>query len=388
MDSALFDDLRQTLDAQGPAAAAERLCARLRDEADYANLFYALLLKKRLELGVSPVPTEPAQELPEAVHVPYEDAIRQAGRLVGRLYLEKGDIPHAWVYFRMIGEPEPVAQALAQYQFREGEDCQPVIEIAFHHGVEPRKGFDWILERYGICSAITTASGHEFAQAELREYCIKGLVRALYEQLRQRLADDVAQHDGISTDGLSIDQLIAGRDWLFEDQFAHVDVSHLSAVVQMSIALTPSKELDLARELCRYGARLPAQLRFAGEPPFEDLYRDYGLYLDAVAGERVDEAIEHFRDRAERADPETEGTLPAETLVNFLLRLGRPDEALAAARRYLAQPSFPLRSCPSLSELCRRANDYGALAEVARAQGDPVHFLAGLLASQKNGRAT
>jgi hypothetical protein len=383
MDSAFFNDLQQTLDARGPEAAVERLCATLREQHDYANLFYALLLKKRLQLGVSPVPTEPAQELPEAVHAPYEEAIREAGRLVGRLYLEQGDVPRAWVYFRMIGEPVPVAQALERYQFREGEDCQPVIEIAFHHGVQPRKGFDWILERYGICSAITTVSGHEFPQPEVREYCVKALVRALYEQLRQRLADDVAQHDQVGTEGLGVAQLIAGRDWLFEDQFAHVDVSHLGAVVQMSVALSPSAELNLARELCSYGARLPAQLRYPGEPPFEDMYGDYGLYLDAVAGTRVEEAIGHFRDKAERADPENDGTLPAETLVNLFLRLGRPADALATARRYLAQSAFPVRSCPTLPELCRRAQDYGALAEIARTQGDPVHFLAGLLADQK-----
>src|SRR3989442_12640814 len=110
-----FDDLQSTLAAKGPAVAIDRLCTTLREQKDYGNLFYALLLKKRHELGVSPVPTEAAQSLPEAVHAPYEEAIRQAGRLVGQLYLEEGDVPHAWTYFRMLGEPEPVAKALERY---------------------------------------------------------------------------------------------------------------------------------------------------------------------------------------------------------------------------------------------------------------------------------
>src|SRR5437868_7757272 len=89
MDTAFFDELERTLVAEGPEAAIERLCASLRHTKDYANLFYALLLKKRHELGVSPVPTEAAQSLPEHLHAPYEDAIRDAGRLVGNLYLEE-----------------------------------------------------------------------------------------------------------------------------------------------------------------------------------------------------------------------------------------------------------------------------------------------------------
>src|SRR5262249_52702295 len=145
------------------------------------------------ELGVSPVPTEAAQALPEAVHGPYEDAIRDAARHVGQLYLNEGDIPHAWPYYRMIGEPEPVAHAMESYQLTDNEESQQVIEIAFHHGVHPKKGFDWLLERYGICSAITTVSSHEFAQPDIRVYCIGALVRALYEQLRERLVEDIAR---------------------------------------------------------------------------------------------------------------------------------------------------------------------------------------------------
>jgi hypothetical protein len=385
MDTALFDELADMLTRQGPEPAIERLCATLREDNDYGNLFYALLLKKRHELGVSPVPTEAAQALPESAHAPYEEAIRDAARLVGRLYLDAGDIPRAWMYFRMLGEPAPVAQALEKYQFKEDEDWQPLIEIAYHHGVHPRKGFDWLLERYGICSAITTVSGTEFPQPELRQYCIKGLVRALHEQLRQRLADDIARQEGQAPATRSIKELMAGRDSLFADEFYHVDVSHLSSIVQMSIYLSPCEELDLARELCAYGQRLSTRFQSAGDPPFENQYRDYGIYLDIVAGENVEAGIAHFGAKADNADPETIGTYPAEVLVNLLLRLERPAEALAVARRFLTQSDNPHRSCPSIAELCRQTKDYATLAEVAREQGDPVHFMAGLLAARHNG---
>ena len=57
MDPSFFDQLQQALRTEGPEAAIGRLCAGLREEKDYNGLFYALLLKKRHELGVSPLPS-------------------------------------------------------------------------------------------------------------------------------------------------------------------------------------------------------------------------------------------------------------------------------------------------------------------------------------------
>src|SRR5260370_947789 len=86
MNPTVYDDLEKTLNAAGPAAAVERLCAKLREENDYHNLFYALLLRKRHELGVSPIPTGPSADLPDAAVTPYEDGIRAPARQVGGLF--------------------------------------------------------------------------------------------------------------------------------------------------------------------------------------------------------------------------------------------------------------------------------------------------------------
>jgi hypothetical protein len=382
MDAATFDQLQAALKTDGPAPAIDRLCALLRDRKDYGSLFYALLLKKRHQLGVSPIPTGPSQDLPESLHEDYENAIREAARLVGGLYLEEGNIPQAWVYFRMIGEPGPVTEALEKARPAEGEDCQPLVDIAFHQGANPRRGFDLILERYGICSAITLAGGLDGGQPpEVREYCVRRLVRALYAELAERLAAEILRREGKAPATRSVRELLAGRDWLFEDEFAHIDVSHLSSVVQMSIHLPPGPELELARELCAYGQRLPGRFHYNTDPPFEDPYRDYGVYLAALAGDAVEEGIAHFRKKAEEADPETVGSYPAEVLVNLLVRLGRDGEALAVARKHLAFADGRPLTCPSLGDLCRRTANYRTMAEVAREQGDAVHFVAGLIAA-------
>jgi hypothetical protein len=386
MNEQLFQDLQETLRTEGPTAAIDRLCESLRERKDYANLFYALLLRKRHALGVSPVPTGSSQDLPASVHAAYEDAIRDACRTVGRLYLDADDIPHAWAYFRMLGEPGPVAKALADVKLVEGEDCQALIDIAYHQGVHPRKGFDLILQRYGICSAITSLGGQEAPFGpEVREYCVKRLVHALHEELRSRLAAEIQHREGNAPEASTIPELLAGRDWLFEDELSyHVDVSHLSSVVQMAVQLSPGEELQMARNLCAYGRRLSPRFQYAADPPFEEQYQAYGLYLAALAGDDVETDLDYFRAKAAEADPQEIGTYPAEILINLLLRTGRRKEALKVARRYLTDLEERRLTCPNLIELCDRARDYEALAEVAREQANPVHFVAGLIAASKS----
>lgn len=385
MEQSVLDDLKKALEARGPAAAIDELCERLRREKDYRTLFYALLMKRRHALGASPFATGPAADLPPELHAAYEEAIREAGREIGNLYLLEGNIPESWFYFRMIGEVEPVARALEAYTPRDEDDLQSLIQLAFYEGLQPRKGFDWVIDRYGLCNAITTMSSQELPHPpEIKQYCIGRLVRTLYQELRERLLADIERTEGKpvphDADRPTVRELLAGRETLFADGFAHIDVSHLGAVVQMAVHLPPGEELDLARQLCDYGKHIPQQLRYHADPPFDDQYADYGVYLAILAGDKVEEGLAHFRAKADNADPETIGTYPAEVLVNLLLRLDRPREALEVARKHLVNISPRQLSCPSIVELCQRCEDYNALAEIAHSQGDALHYLAGLLA--------
>jgi len=385
MDQSIYDELQQTLKTSGPKEAIDRLCVSLRERKEYSSLFYALLMKKRFELGVSPLPTAPSNELPEAVHEPYENAIRAAAREVGQLYIDDGELLRAAPFFRMIDDRQPLATALETYQPFEGEDLQPMIELAFHMGAHPKKGFDWLLQRYGICSAITTLSGQlngqEFVHGpDARDYCIRQLVRALHDQLSERVRADIVRREGSVDVALRVPQLIEGRDWLFEDDNYHVDTSHLSAVVQMSIHLTPGAELTLARELCVYGQKLSPRFQYQAEPPFDEPYKDYGVFLAILDGDNVDAGIAHFKKKIEdNADPDMQYTQPAEILVNLLLRIQRPAEALAVARKHLQGADERQLTCPTITELCRRLKDYQALADVSRERDDPVNFMAGLI---------
>ncbi len=384
VNSELFDSMRQELDSGGAAHAVDRLCETLRDAKDFSKLFYARLMKKRLEMGVSPIPTAPSSELTQAQQDEYETAIRNAARDVGGFFLNEGRIPMAFEYFRMIGELEPIATAVANYVPGEDDDVQPIVEIAFHHGVNPKKGFDLVLDRFGICSAITFASGFDPSlPADVKQYCIGRLVRSLHEQLLERLKMEVQRQQRFAPNAKTIPEVIAGRDWLFEDDNYYTDTSHLSSVLQMSVELEPGDDLRLARELCAYGQKLSLQLQYPGNPPFQNLYRDVDAFLGVVLGEDVDAGIDHFRAKIE-ADPDGPDAYTAAVVVKLLVRIGRIREALEVGRKYLAREDTRQLPCPGPMELASEIGDYEAFAEVAREREDPVHFLAGLILAKKS----
>jgi hypothetical protein len=381
LDPATFDRLQKTLATNGPAAAVDELCARLRELGDYNALFYALLMKKRVELGVSPFPTGSAAELPDTTHESYEEAIRDAGRLVGRLYLERGDPRRAWFFFNMLGEPGPMRDYIDAYRFDPDQDPQGVIEVALYHGVHPAKGFGLLLERYGICNAITTFGQQDFSRnPEARLECVRLLVRSLQEQLLERLKTDIAGRGEPAPDTDSIVELLKGRDFLFADDAYHIDTSHLSSVAQMSLELTGGPELEMAIGLCAYGERLAGHFRHDADPPFENTYADYKVLLQTLTGTDVEKGLKHFRDKIEPGIAEG-NTFPAEVYVNLLLKLGRKDEARAAAKQYLAGEARQL-TCPGVFELCQEARDFAGIADAAKHRADGVNYLAALISKK------
>ena len=225
----------------------------------------------------------------------------------------------------------PCRAALDAHQPKEDDDLQALVQIAFYEGVHPRKGFEWILHRFGLCNAITTLSSQELPHPpEVRQDCIRAWSApstpscANGSPRRSSARRQAARRGEPLPDRGVIRQLIAGRDWLFGEDFYHIDLSHLSSVVQMSMHLPPCAELEMARELCEYGQHLSGRFVNPGDPPFEDQYRAIGIYLAILAGDNVEEGLDYFRDQAEQADPETVGTYPAQVLVNLLLATGSP----------------------------------------------------------------
>ena len=382
-DETLFDQLHSTVATQGIGPAMDQLITKLDQREDYQALFYALLLKKRVELGVSPFPTGPAAELPSEAHEPYEDAIREAGRKVGGLYLAKKQIARAWGYFRMLDEPQPVIDALEKFEAGPDDDVYGAVEVAWQQGLSPQRGFDLVLNHHGICAAITMLGNVDLtAKLKLRDHCVTRLVNALHAQLHERIVGDLQSRGVVTPADATIPQLLGLQPEAFGEGEYHVDVSHLNSVVQMAMQLTPCDELAKAIELSQYGERLSPTLRADAHPPFENSYADYTRYLCIVNGDDVEAGLKYFEAKLPMA-AEQGDTFPVEVFINLLVKLNRLPEAVTVARQYLGDEEGRELSCPTLSELARRANDFATLAESARASNDPVSYLASLIASAR-----
>lgn len=320
-------------------------------------------------------------DLPEPARSQYEERYVEAIRSVGNRLLNTGDIASAWPYFRAIGEPEPVRQAIDAYQPVEGdEQINQIVEIAFNQGANPRKGFELILAHYGTCSAISSFEHLPHDEA-IRVACSDRLVRQLHEHLAANLRAEIAQRgQPLPAEGSLIPALIAGNDWLFQEDAYHIDISHLSATVRLAPMLTDPETLTFAAGLCEYGRRLSERHQYEGEPPFEKTFDDHAIYLAVLLGHDVELGLAHFRRKLETSDPDRpETSLSAQVLVGLLVRLGRLDQAIELAAEHLAGIPESSLICPGVAQLCQRAGQPDRLATIARKQRDLVNFTAAIL---------
>lgn len=382
-DGTLFDALDDILRRSGPSAAIGHLVAEMEARGEPRPLLDALLLKARHDLGLPAVQAPALSDIAEPLRTRYEERYVEAIRHVGGKLLTQGDIVSAWPYFRAIGEKEPIVAALDRFTPGEGdESVGHVVEVAFNQGVHPRRGFELILDHFGVCSAISSFEGLPPDEA-IRVACAGSLIRRLHEHLVMSLRAEIERlgHPA-PPEGESVPQLIAGRDWLFEDDAYHLDVSHLGAVVRVAPMVEDREALEKAVELTDYGRRLSERHQYEGEPPFDRLYEDHGIYLRALLGRDIDAAIAHFREKLPPVDPDGDGdTLAAQVLVRLLLRVNRLEEAIAVSAEHLANVPEGMLMVPSLAQLCGRAGRLDLLAKTARDQGDPVRYAAAILPS-------
>lgn len=372
-----FDLIDHALAAGGVEACFDALAQRFIKEKDYARLFEARLMRKRHELGLALVITEPLTDLPPKTQRAYDEGSIEAAREVGQLFLQEGQIGRAWPYFRAIGETQPVADAIDKLSA--GEGIEPAIEIAYYERVNPPKGFELILEHFGTCRAITAFN--QYPTIEGREESAALLVRTVHSELLRNLKRGVEQREGEAPETGSISELLLGRDWLFENNAYYLDTSHVASVVQFSKELKDPEALRLALELCEYGKQLAPVYQYPGEPPFEDIFGDHGVYLRALLGEKTDQAVAHFRRKLPAGDPHEVDTSPAQALVRLLVRLGRFGEAIQVHRTYLRGIEPMFLQCPTLIELCAMAGDRRLLREIALDQGDLLAFTAAAVES-------
>lgn len=375
-----FQKLEQDLKSGGAAKSLASLRDILWQRKDYHPWFDATLLQKKHELGLPLSRPTSLEDVPESLRDQFEETYVSAARQAGEAFLKESDIPSAWVYLRTIREPQKVAEAIAKLPAEAVNE--EVLNIAFFHGVAPVRGVELMLKTRGTCSTIT-ALDQQFGQMPpaSRRDCAAVLVRELYTNLREVLQSEVQKRQPLTQPNQSLRELIAGREWLFEDDNYHVDVSHLNAVVRFARSLNGTDpELEQARQLAEYGSRLSPKYQYGGHPPFDDFYPAHRQYFNALSDQGREEALAWFRGHLGEDPNSSDSQIVAFTLVDLLTRIGRESEALDLAAKYLSNSAeeFGL----SLPDLCLKAGRLDILQKLARDKGDLVTFAGALLSAK------
>ena len=234
-----FDSTRRGRCATAaPRAALDRLIEHLDAAGEYRALLDALLLKARHELGLPLIAPGSLADLPEPARTQYEEKYVEAIRLVGSQYLEAGDIPTAWAYFRAIAETEPVARAIRDLPARRRDDASgwarssrsPSTTASTRARVRADPGA--LRHLPGDLGLRAIAAARRGDARRLRRAADPPPAPELTANLRAEIA---SRGQLLPPEGTSIAELIAGRDWLFADESYHIDISHLAAVVRMSL---------------------------------------------------------------------------------------------------------------------------------------------------------
>ena len=161
-------------------------------------------------------------------------------------------------------------------------------------------------------------------------------------------------------------------------------MSHLQSVLRFARVCSERAVLEKAWELAVYACRLPEEVTYPGEPPFENVGEASRLFYAALLGRDAEEALAFFRRAAAPDQVQPGDTLPADTLTYLLWKLDRPAEAVQAAVARPSDSSMPSMfqaagMLPSLVELAIKGDAVEALRDACRDRGDEITFAASYL---------
>lgn len=381
MSENAFQQLRDLKKGQGATAVFDGLAQALRDQQDYHKLFDALCLKKKYELGAPLHRPTSFGDIPEEKRDEFEKTYRAAAREVGQLLLADQKLSQSFVYFHAIGDAKPLRDVIeaAPVPCESSEQSEELIDLAFYKFVHPVKGMQILLRTHGTCSTIT-ALDQAFANLtpEQRSECASLLVNTLHNDLMQSVTREVKHRIPLAEPAKTLKELTAGRDWLFEQNNYHIDVSHLHSTVRFARSLTADRpELALARDLAEYGRQLSPQFQYPGEPPFADFYPAHIQFFKYLANDNRAESLAWFQAQLDACDEPTDCAMIAYVMVDLLTRTDQLDVALPLAEKYLLSADRDFAD--AFSELCQKAGRFDILLRSAEDRNDLVTYAAALI---------
>ena len=341
-------------------------------------------MQLRQRLGLPLLASEGSAEgLVEEQRLKLEEGLIQACREVGTALMGDGQIREGWMYLRPVGDKAEAAKLLGKIEAGE-ENYEDLIDVCLHEGIDIGRGYGLVLSHFGTCNAITQYDSSLARRSRAEQApAAKLLLRQVHDDLVASVKADVARQEGQPPKENTLAELVHDRDWLFQDNSYHLDTTHLAATVRIARALSDPEDLQLALDLTEYGRRLSQQFQYQGDEPFAELYPASQYFYQALLGKNIEESVNYFKSKAELLDPQYHGYAAIETYIDLLTRLGRSQDALAAALHFNLGSIQPLGAAPPLVELAKRSGDFATLLVHCRDKQDLLGFTATLVQSAK-----
>ena len=390
----LFESLLTTTLENGPGAAALLLADEMRREEKYPELFEALKMLHRIELGLPAVHTEISSantntdlaEISPELQDQLDKKLLGACAEVGTALMRKGNLQEGWMYMRAVGDRAAAADAMSKVPVTQ-DNLDTVLGLLVHEAIDIARGTKLSLEMRGTCNTITMLDTVVSMRGRSDQQAAVGtLVEHVHAELLSSLKADIVRREKCDASSPvhstnSLEELLSLRPTLLRDGTYHLDTTHLASTVRFARILDNETQLRLAVDLAQYGRQLHSQYHYPSEEPFADLYpMSLGLFR-ALFGEHVEAALKMFLQKAESLDPQEHGTVAIETYADLLTRVGRPAEAMQFLIKKMPRGMRPFGIAPSLLELAEASKDFQPMLSLAKERRDLVGYAAALLQS-------
>jgi len=369
-DGFQYEWIQGVFDTSGARAGIDALLERLQSGDNPHAVFRLRLLKKRRELGLPLLNPGDLSGYPVHVRKAYEAFVEEACRDAGNVYLKQGRIIEAWRYLRTISDKDAMRAALEKLNPADATD--DVLNIALDEGVHPGRGFELVLERDGICRAITLFEASRSLELSVRRHCAGLLAAKLYVELVTGVSKQIFERFGEIPPETDLVELIRHRPWLFENANSHADPSHISAVSRIGLMSDAEPNLLMSLSISEYGRKLDMRHAAATEAPFEAGFEDHARYARAILGENADATLSYFVEKLVGYDTVGAEAIATEWIVALAWRVGQRKRALELWLQYLGEqlPEVAGVYIPSFYDMCVEAREFGILADMAKKQGD------------------
>lgn len=379
MADSLFEQLEQQSTSGGVDAVLDHLISSLQQDKKHHELFEALKMQVRHRAGLPLLYGESGDDLDPKQRTLLEDGLLGACRQVGTGLLEDGRVSEGWMYMRPVGDVAAARELIDKIEVQD-DNIDEMVEVLLQEGVDPARGFSVVLQNYGTCNAITTFESVMPQKGKADQRAVAQLLlRHVHQELFTNVKADVAGRQDNEPTATTLAELIAGQEGMFGEHSYHIDTTHLASTTRFSRILENEECLRLALDLTQYGKELHEQFQYEGDEPFTDIYRHHAFYFQALLGENLDEALDHFKERSDNVDTNQWGTVGIETYIDLLARVGKIEEAIAVTIEKIQPGQRTMGLAPSLLELCERSGNYSPLMDACRGSDDVLGFATGLM---------